>query len=1215
MDCRLKYSKDITDDIYSIVGIDRTSAKLIKGNEILLPVGGIDNSNNRLKTKNNTYKWATSVAKSINDRYQSSLYGTVVTVDNTSSEKGTLLHITIPKLLIDAIEVKNDQREMETLRKDMEKRDLEGNQKFNEEGDVYFQTGSTGTQPDAALKTLLLEFCKKNGVKVEFIDDLLTKHGNDYTAVYDVLNKTISVAKGRESLDTLPEEVGHALLEGLGDNHVLVSRLYKLISGYNYKSQLDPEYLEAYHGNEAMMIKEYAGQALGEAITKSFKGDTQIKTILDRIIDLLLSLFRKSSSSELSNIKTEIDKITSTLANKVLSGEKIDFVTPINPSKFYQVNKPVYDEKYTKHLRLLQRRVRVLELRLKNIKDKESANYKRTHTEIEALKTEIASFKKTGDVDILFKIGTSALEAAKDYIIKLETGAVQLTADKSDDWEYTEYIISTFKDFKGLRETAGELEDRLLTVSKNIVKDLVNSHKAEKNDLDYEDIMNQKSDINRFTMGTGALVDLGDYLARTIGSLIKAAQNKISTFQKKLADDIKVETDLVRKWAKANGVSEEDMFNIFIQQHGKSTSLTKIYNEQWYKDVKEAYKAKNFSWIENNSVKDENGKLIPINKKKYLNPNYTKIQSTPELKRFYEFYNKNISEAFDKLPVSKQSDFIPNVFTQTLNDIIKTSPTITSKLKDGVSAFTEVSTSSFKEGDYSNDEDIDQDVIPFKYLKPIDSSKKSNNLAEVLYKFGAFAESHQQLSDVLPKARLLQKHIQKKKYQKSSDPHTTIAGLNTNLNHMVEKVIDMQLKGNKSLKELKLPVGGVYDENGKRVGDKFIHGSDVIDFGLRYNSLLRIGLNPLNATVNVIIGDIGNIIEGFGGRFYNMKNLKDATNIYSSQRLAKKSKLRNVMTILNPLQELEDYQHSEDLKFKKKIDIDKAKNYMYAPQRMGEDFLQTRTMIAIMLKTTIPGTKVPVWEALNEDGSLKKEYNNNFKSVEEYNNFLNSLTDKIQRVNQMIHGRYSERDAATIQQSVLWRMVFQFKKWIPAAIEQRLGKSQFDVRLETDIEGRWRTAYRLFTKSYLEKSLESLKTGNMTETEIYNMRKNLTELVIIAGVMLTVVGFGWDDDDKRSKDPSYKMAMTLLNRVSGDLLFFADPRQANRLVKSPVSLSNTVGDLLKVFETIPYALSSETDARKTSLPERIAKITPGAKPSKEVFDFFNEERYREYTGG
>lgn len=1213
-DCRVKYSTNIINDIYEISGVGRTSAKIIKGNEILFPIGGLDGNNKRLLTKNNTYNWANSVANKINSKYNSSAYGVIATVDNTNSTKGTLLHITIPKLLIDAIEVNNDQRAKETLLKDMQSRDVEGNQKFNEEGDVYFQNVSSG-QPDSKLKSLLLEFCKKNGIKVDFIESLLTRFGNDYTAVYESLNKTISIAKSKEGLDTLPEEVGHAILEGLGGSHVLVSRLYHLISKTDYKSKLDPEYQDII-SDESTLIKEYAGQLVGQSILKTYKGDVQIKSIIDRIIDLFLNLFKNSSQTELNNIKNEIDKITSSLSKRVLSGDKLSFVTPINPSTFYQINKPVYDEKYTKHLRLLQRRVKTLELRLKSLKS-DSDNYKATHSEIEALKTDISDFKKTGDIDVLFKVGKAALAAAKEYIIKLETDKIKLTADKSDDWEYTEYIISTFKDFKGLREEAGELEDRLLSVSKKIVEDLVNSSKSTKESISYEDIESQKSDINRFTMGTGALVDLGDYLARTIGSLIKAAQNKISTFQKSLADNIKTETDLLRSWAKSNGISEDEMYDVFIQEGKNTTHLTKEYSSEWYSDVNKAYKAKDYIWIRNNSVKrtvDGKEVLIPVNKNKYTNPNYTKIQSTPELKRFYEFYNKNITEAFDKLPINSRVDFIPNVFSQTLSDIIKTAPTVGSKLKDGISAFTEVNVKTNKQGDFIDNEEVHQDVIPFQYLKSIDSSKKSRNLADVLYKFGAFAESHEQLSDVLPKARLLQKHIQKKEYVKSSDPNSAISGLNTNLNSMVSKVIDMQLKDKKNISELKLPLGGVYDEKGKRIGDKYILGSDVIDFGLRYNSVLRIGLNPLNAAVNVLVGDIGNIIESFGNRFYGFKDLKKATDIYSSQRLSEKSKLRNVMNILNPLQEMEDYQHSEDLKFKKKIDIDKAKNFMYAPQRMGEDFLQTRTMVAIMLKNKIPGTNVSIWEAINEDGSLKKEYSNNFKTEQEYKDFLNRLTDKIQRVNQMIHGRYSERDAATIQQSVLWRMIFQFKKWIPAALEQRFGKSQFDVRLETDIEGRWRTAFRLFTRVYLERSASALKAGNMTETEIYNMRKNLAELVIVAGVILSTIGLGWNDDDKRKRNPYYKMAMSLLDRVSGDLTFFAKPSEANRLAKSPISLSRTVDDLLKVFQTIPYALSDKVDSRKTTLPERIIKLTPGAKPIKETFDFFNDEKYKQYAG-
>jgi hypothetical protein len=311
--------------------------------------------------------------------------------------------------------------------------------------------------------------------------------------------------------------------------------------------------------------------------------------------------------------------------------------------------------------------------------------------------------------------------------------------------------------------------------------------------------------------------------------------------------------------------------------------------------------------------------------------------------------------------------------------------------------------------------------------------------------------------------------------------------------------------------------------------------------------------------------------------------------------------------------ELTDYEYAGKLRVSKGLTGEKLKNYMYSMQKSSEVFLQGRTMIAMMLNTK-PDGKTAFWEMLDDKGNLKKEYKDSFDNFEDY---MIRMSTKIMAVNEKIHGRYSQRDAAIINQNVLWRMVFQFKKWIPAAIETRFETKRFDERLQVEVEGRWVTLFKLVKN--LKDTATRFDKGELTELEKYNMRKVATELVLILGTIGLYMALGWDDDEKRKKSAFYKFTMNQLDRVSGDLLFFANPENVTALTKNPIAMTKLADDLWDMTKNIPYLLhygdyEYKSGPRKgeNKFWSKVISVTPGAKPTMDVARLFNEEKYREY---
>lgn len=89
----------------------------------------------------------------------------------------------------------------------------------------------------------------------------------------------------------------------------------------------------------------------------------------------------------------------------------------------------------------------------------------------------------------------------------------------------------------------------------------------------------------------------------------------------------------------------------------------------------------------------------------------------------------------------------------------------------------------------------------------------------------------------------------------------------------------MQVKGKMKLHQFEKKIPFLNDKD----KDVYINFADLLDNIIRWNSLLRIGLSPITAATNALFGEISNIIESIGGRYFTSKELHQATQIFFSQ--------------------------------------------------------------------------------------------------------------------------------------------------------------------------------------------------------------------------------------------------------------------------------------------------------------------------------------------
>lgn len=1095
--------------------------------------------------------------------------------------------------------------------------------------------------PNARLEATLRNFLKSNGIRVEVYDTLEKRLGVDAAGAYNVLNRLVLLAKDRDD-STLPEEVGHVIVETLGSNHPLVKTLLSNLKKTDYKSLISDQYNELYKGNEDLLLREAAGQLIGKAISKQHNlvgAQSEIKSIIDKIIAKIKKIFNLDTTliqQEFGAIKETAD----TIANQVLTNtfkieESFSDTKPDNPI-FYQARKKVVDPEINKDIEvfnLQKKRVKALKNKLKNETDENKI--KAIEERIEDYENKIKDYVKSGKRSDLLSLAKYTLGNITELLDQYEAGEVPIESITGNDLAFIIDVLSKFKSHPSLNSTAVELSQRIKPLYQKFITDWVNTHRTDKDDRNWEDIMTQEKDINSYTKNIGALADTNSVLGSTVGSMIKEMQNKISRYDKKVSEEVQKEVELLKETQSARGISGDNIYDIFITQGKKTSYFAGPFNNVYFNDLFAAKKKiassdvraieEGKAWFKNYGMRDK--EITEANvPAKYRNENYFTIQKTPGLKRFYDFYNSKIDEAFSKLPVERDFSFLPNIAESTLKELIKRkglSKGLMENMKD-----------YFKVQDYIiNDEeratDLSDNNIPLLFLKELGSDKKSKDIGNSLNIFLRFANSHNEMTELLPKLRILEETIKSKTYVSSSSARE-ITGDDSNLSKMVHDYIEMQVKGNmkKDSGKIELPWMDTVDEDGK-VHRKYIHLSTIGDKILGYNSLLRIGLNPINAFSNVVVGETANFMESFGSQFFTGKDLRQATTIFLQQTMQEDSKLNKVIEQLNPLQELEDYEALTGTA--KKFSKEKLKEYMFLMQKKGELYLQVRPMIASMLNDTIKdkdGNSHKLWDAFDEKGQWKTEL---FGELTDSR--INKMSNRIQRLNQVIHGRYSSRDAATASQHILVRSVMQFRKWIPSALEVRLGSKHFDNRLGEEIEGRWRTLGRLVLeglspqkRSYINmmtsllKDKAKLESGvDLTPMERANMRKNMIEALLITGSVVLGYMLLGGDDDKKINNPWAKLAADQLNRISGDLLYFMNPQEYVSLGRNAIPAAKTIGDMWQTMRYLPYIFGGE-DAEYQSGPRKsenrfwskAGSSIIGVKPLTDIGRYFwNEQPYIE----
>lgn len=394
------------------------------------------------------------------------------------------------------------------------------------------------------------------------------------------------------------------------------------------------------------------------------------------------------------------------------------------------------------------------------------------------------------------------------------------------------------------------------------------------------------------------------------------------------------------------------------------------------------------------------------------------------------------------------------------------------------------------------------------------------------------------------------------------------------------------------------------DKELKEFDGRRIYGSKLGDKLISINQLKTLSYNPFSGLANMTFGVMSAGIHANGGRDFSWKELGSALKImmHSTAKWASlggkethtADKILAVMDRAGVIGDVVDSHYGKikirDNRLAWRHAIDPF-NWM----KSGDYFMKGLTTVAMMLHDKVNVTEngeqkqVSVWEALDGDGKWNAEkygenkswYSEDVKEQKDWDKFRN----KAVRVNMIIHGNQDKTSPKLANKFILGRLIGQFRmSWLPEGWYSRFQKEHFDIQLDREVKGRYRTIAQLGFGGYAMVTLKQLYSlvgkvdpytnatrldgKALNETDRENMRRNFAELAFVSTIMGAVVmtrAMAADSDDDKTAQ-RYRLLMNMLIRNKQDLEFYASPQVFDTMTRNIIPAATVLTDYAKALQ-------------------------------------------------
>ena len=658
---------------------------------------------------------------------------------------------------------------------------------------------------------------------------------------------------------------------------------------------------------------------------------------------------------------------------------------------------------------------------------------------------------------------------------------------------------------------------------------------------------------------------------RTLYNIVTDVQHQHRKSVKTLAEEIEDVQNPLLEWGKNNGYEGVKVFDLII--NNDSGNLAQKYTREFYVDRANAIKSGNLQWLQNNTEinKEKFDKKFPIYRKQYLtnlkrkfkdnskaidrelliydkmhnivkfpktamlshggrwflkpkdmhiSPEYQKIQSTPALKNFYDFYIEKTMEFEEMFGQELGPGFIANIHKNTMEHL----------LDDGFKGMSKSMLESLqiREHDLSfgiRDENSGELIrrVPRLYIRPlvdskgnIDHSLKSRDIGKSLLLLGSAAMDYKLKDDVLPEIESMRMLLENNIATEIQVDNLT-GKILTNLSGTAKQIFDS--KGSSK----------VFND----FVDQYIYGSQVgsNDFNVlglsgikslmslkMLHSQTTLGLKAPVAFGAFIAGQFGLRQQASKGVYITPDNLVKAQKAL----MTADPKMRALAEHFD-IYQFDIVKERADRLSGRFITKHLTNDKWFAMLGTADRGIDAIGIYALALNygldengaptllSRLPnGSKsiVDIME-LEEDPKWSSTIANVSKSARNrYKVKIGNMQDSgeinfrqiARRISDKVKGSMSDEDKALYNNTLFLRLLMHYKSWLPGVAMERFGRARYDHILKNFDQGTWTT------------SIGNLG-GDITIEQLINAEVGVAQLIGAYGqdlgkVALDVVTFG-----------------------------------------------------------------------------------------------------------
>lgn len=765
------------------------------------------------------------------------------------------------------------------------------------------------------------------------------------------------------------------------------------------------------------------------------------------------------------------------------------------------------------------------------------------------------------ELDLLNKVETNSTTAplSKEEIQeKLREMIEFIEVAKGIAGSVEDYLgRKTVEKDKDLDISLSIIERRLSTIEREVTNKFIDEAATIGGE---SDIRKPAKKLGFFSRYLSSIFEIDNPIIQKVKSLTEYMSFSVINEVTEIVKDITTKIDAVDKWATNNGMSLLDAYDIMINE--KSGNLMGMLSSEFYNDLKsikdspkqlekwfksyytfdlEAFRNKRAEYVDrvNNEHKgkykqklreslisnydekydvrtstkaiNDNNWFLKLKKEKlpskYINPEWVRIQSTPELKSFYDTlieYNKQFSAMTGKEisplflaeirkdMISRLADnglgslfemkrmFMEGLETQqidTLNGVkdpvtgefssqiplLYTNKLLSDLSPSELALIEKDATSKYPKGSNEYLEYFKSEFNKARRRKGLQT--KSKDLGRSLILFAKAAYTYKYLAESEAFVKNLQWYAQnnggtiatdasgKPVTNKYTNKMLEILGMPKDEQELLSTVINSVWYGKKILDKDKI-IGKkvVKDSEGNVIDDSIGFSSNkLIRNFLSYVSIKALAFNPIVAAGNVV-GTRGNLqMIASEGIFLTKKNYYDAQKAFYSDR----EKYMAASEILKPYANDVLYEVANNLastKLEKFFTVENAFFMMKKPDEVI-DRLITNSMIRnygvdsngkIRRLANLPEGSKSLHDLLSKNEDTGVW---SFEGVS--NKELSRFRTGIFKLAYKIKGTTPEDMKAAYSRTIAGRVLLQFRSWVPGLFSARFG----DIKYDNDLDG------------------------------------------------------------------------------------------------------------------------------------------------------------------